>query len=72
MASYAKVRGEPTLDDLGFPQQAEIFERYGGPVVEAADILRDPPGTVPASLLGTAERPPLWLLDRAAAAQLGA
>src|SRR5882757_253443 len=30
VASYAKVR-EPTLDDLGYPQQVEIFRRYGGP-----------------------------------------
>jgi hypothetical protein len=45
VASYAKVR-EPTLDDLGYPQQVEIFRRYGGPVVDAADMLRDPPGVL--------------------------
>ena len=42
VASYARVRGEPTLTDLGYPQQAEIFRAHGGPVVDAADILRDP------------------------------
>jgi hypothetical protein len=46
VASYAKVRGEPTLADLGYAQQAEIFRAYGGPVVDAADLLRDPPGVV--------------------------
>ena len=44
VASYAKVRGEPTLADLGYAQQAEIFRACGGPVVDAADLLRDPPG----------------------------
>jgi hypothetical protein len=42
VASYAKVRGEPTLADLGYPQQVEIFRAHGGPVVDAADVLRDP------------------------------
>ena len=46
VASYARVRGEPTLDDLGYPQQAEIFREFGGPVVDAADVLRDPAGTL--------------------------
>jgi len=42
VASYAKVRGTPTLDDVGFSAQIEIFRRYGGPVVDTADVLRDP------------------------------
>jgi Sulfotransferase domain len=42
IASYARVRGEPTLEDLGYPQQAEIFRSYGGPVIDAGDVLRDP------------------------------
>jgi sulfotransferase family protein len=46
LTSYAKVREEPTLEDLGLPQQAELFERYGGPVVDAADVLRDPARTL--------------------------
>ncbi|AGZ44194.1 hypothetical protein AFR_29665 [Actinoplanes friuliensis DSM 7358] len=46
VASYARVRGEPTLEDLGYPQQVEIFRAYGGPVVDAADVLRDPAGVL--------------------------
>jgi hypothetical protein len=46
VASYARVRDEPTLADLGYPQQVEIFRAYGGPVVDAADVLRDPAGTL--------------------------
>jgi len=46
VASYARVRGEPTLADLGYEQQVEIFRAYGGPVVDAADVLRDPAGTL--------------------------
>ncbi len=48
VASYARVRGEPTLLDLGFPQQAEIFRLCSDalgtapPVVDAADVLADP------------------------------
>ena len=48
VASYAKVRGGPTLEDLGFPQQVEIFracaDRLGGPpaVVDATDLLSAP------------------------------
>jgi Sulfotransferase domain len=48
VASYAKVRGEPTLHDLGYPQQVEIFRRHGGPVVDAGDLLRDPAGVLAA------------------------
>lgn len=46
LTSYAKVREEPTLEDLGLPQQVEVFERYGGPVVDAADVLRAPRETL--------------------------
>src|SRR4051794_39962989 len=46
VASYSKVRGEPTLADLGYAQQVEIFRVYGGPVVDAADLLRDPAGVL--------------------------
>jgi hypothetical protein len=46
VASYARVRGTPTLDDLGYPQQDRLFRRYPGPVVDAADVLRDPAGTL--------------------------
>lgn len=46
VASYAKVRGAPTLADLGYVQQVEIFRAVGGPVVDAADLLRDPAGVL--------------------------
>src|SRR3954470_5979580 len=46
LTSYAKVREEPTLEDLGLPQQLELFETFGGPVVDAADVLRDPRTTL--------------------------
>lgn len=46
LTSYAKVREEPTLEDLGLPQQVELFESFGGPVVDAADVLRYPRGTL--------------------------
>jgi hypothetical protein len=42
LASYARVRAEPVLADLGLEQQLEIFRLLGGPVVDAADILRQP------------------------------
>lgn len=50
LASYVRKRETVTLDDVGFRQQAEIFDavadRLGRapPVVESADILADPPG----------------------------
>ena len=46
LASYARVREEPTLADLGLPQQAALFRRFGGPVVDADDLLRDPETTL--------------------------
>jgi len=42
LASYAKVRSSPCLEDLGLQQQVEIFEEFGGPVVDARDILERP------------------------------
>jgi Sulfotransferase domain len=44
LASYARVRAEPSLADLGISQQAEIFESFGGPVVDSRDLLADPEG----------------------------
>jgi hypothetical protein len=44
--SYAKVRSAPTLAELGYVQQAELFHSYGGPVVDAVDLLRDPSGVL--------------------------
>jgi hypothetical protein len=42
LASYARVRATPTLDDLGLRQQAGLFEEFGGPVIDSADILAAP------------------------------
>jgi hypothetical protein len=42
LASYARVRSEPTLADLGLAQQAEIFRAFSGPVIDSGDILRAP------------------------------
>jgi hypothetical protein len=50
VASYARRREAPSLDDLGFRQQAELFERVadraGAPpvVINSADIRADPAG----------------------------
>jgi hypothetical protein len=46
LASYARVRSQPTLADLGLEQQAELFRTFGGPVIDAADILSDPPAVL--------------------------
>jgi hypothetical protein len=42
LASYARVRSQPTLADLGLEQQVEIFRAFGGPVIDSAEILRHP------------------------------
>jgi sulfotransferase family protein len=44
LASYARVRSQPDLDDLGIRQQAEIFARFPGPVLDSGDLLADPEG----------------------------
>ncbi|MEX0370254.1 MAG: HAD family hydrolase [Tateyamaria sp.] len=43
VASYAKKREAPVLDDLGYAQQMCIFDRVGGgTVVDSSDIRADP------------------------------
>jgi hypothetical protein len=42
VASYARVRNAPTLDDLGLVQQVDLHRLVGGPVIDADDILRRP------------------------------
>jgi hypothetical protein len=42
LASYARVRSAPTLADLGLRQQAGLFEEFGGPVIDSADVLANP------------------------------
>lgn len=48
--SYVKVRSAPTLEDLGLPQQVELFDRVRArtgqvpPVLDSRDVLENPPG----------------------------
>lgn len=48
IASYLRKNGEPTVEDLGFVQQTEIFDRVRAetgdlpPVIDADDVLREP------------------------------
>ena len=50
LASYAQKRDDFTLDEIGLPAQAELFDRAAErigrapPVVEAVDVLADPRG----------------------------
>jgi hypothetical protein len=46
LASYAKVRDHPTPADLGLARQTELHRRFGGPVIESDDLLRDPEGVL--------------------------
>lgn len=54
LASYAQKRDDFTLDEIGLPAQAELFDRAAErlgrapPVVEAQDVLADPRGTISA------------------------
>jgi hypothetical protein len=42
LASYARVRKTPTLADLGLERQVALFRRFGGPVIDAADLAARP------------------------------
>ena len=52
LASYVEKREEVALEDIGFVQQSELFEReadrLGGapPVIDGNDVLSDPRGTL--------------------------
>lgn len=52
VASYAKKREAPTLLDIGFVQQAELFDRVANDlgraplVLDSADVRADPSGTL--------------------------
>jgi hypothetical protein len=54
LASYVRKRGEVTLADIGVERQGELFDRecdrlgHSPPVVEGADVLADPEGTLTA------------------------
>ncbi len=42
IASYIQKRESPSLDDLGFTRQTEIAAALPGPIIDSADIRRDP------------------------------
>lgn len=42
VASYGAKRDSVTLDDIGFRQQAELYARFGGVVIDSADIRANP------------------------------
>lgn len=52
VASYARKREAPTLADIGFVQQAELFDQVAGwlghapPVIDSGDIRADPAGAL--------------------------
>ena len=52
LASYAKRRGEFTLDEIGLPAQLDLFERTADrlgrapPVIEGRDVLANPRGAL--------------------------
>ena len=54
LASYTKKRQDVTLEEIGFVQQAQLFEREADrlgrapPVIQASDVLADPAGTLSA------------------------
>ena len=46
IASYAAKRENPTLEDIGFRQQAELFDEVSGVVIDSHDIRDDPEGVL--------------------------
>lgn len=48
VASYAAKRENPTLEDIGYPQQVRLVEQIGGIVVDSHDIREDPEQTLKA------------------------
>lgn len=44
VASYVEKRENPTMRDIGFTRQTELFELLPGPVLDSADIRADPEG----------------------------
>lgn len=42
VASYVAKREKPTLRDIGFEQQVEVYERFPGPVIDSAHIRNNP------------------------------
>jgi len=46
IASYVEKRERPNLTDIGFEHQAELYQRFPGPVVDSFDIRSDPMRTL--------------------------
>jgi hypothetical protein len=46
IASYAAKREAPTLDDIGYVQQTQLFDRIGGLVIDSTDIRANPEGVL--------------------------
>jgi hypothetical protein len=42
IASYGVKRSEMNFEDIGFAQQAAIYDRFGGHVIDSADIRANP------------------------------
>lgn len=42
IASYAAKRENPTLEDIGFSRQLDLFTTLGGVVIDGDDVRRDP------------------------------
>jgi hypothetical protein len=42
IASYTAKRENPTLDDVGFAQQRDLYEKVGGIVIDSFDLREDP------------------------------
>ena len=44
VASYVAKRENPTMQDIGYARQTELFQRIPGPVLDSGDIRNDPEG----------------------------
>ena len=44
IASYTAKNDAPTLDDIGFRQQARLYDEIGGLIIDSTDIRADPEG----------------------------
>jgi hypothetical protein len=44
LASYSAKHAEVNYEEIGFDQQAAFYEMFPGPVIDSADIRRDPAG----------------------------
>lgn len=42
VASYTAKRENPTLRDIGYEMQVELYDQFPGPVLDSDDIRRDP------------------------------